>query len=292
MKKRKFLKIYIEITNVCNLNCSFCDKTNREKAFISVVDFKTILEKINNYTDLIALHVKGEPLLHPDLKEILNLIDEYGLKANITTNATILKKKMDIILNSKSIRQINISLHSAEQNNLSKEQYLKDIFECVDNIKAKTNIIISYRLWNLKDIKKNKINENILEELGNKYEFNDIIEKAKVQDFLELEKNIFLNQDIEFKWPNLQADIISKNGKCYGLRNQLAILVNGDVVPCCLDGNGDIVLGNIFNNNLDEILNTSRACNIKEGFEKHELREDLCMRCGFANTKFKKLFNK
>ena len=124
--------------------------------------------------------------------------------------------------------------------------------------------------------------------LGEKYDIQNIFEKAKKNDFIELDKNIFLNQDIEFEWPDINGDIIAKTGKCYGLRNQIAILSNGDVVPCCLDANSNIFLGNIFNTSLKDIIESDRAKAIILGFERQELVEDLCQRCGFIKTKFSK----
>lgn len=283
---KKFSKIYVEITNKCNMNCSFCSKTSREDRFMTVQEFEEIVKEISKFTSLIALHVKGEPLLHPNLKEMLNISEKYNLKVNITTNATLLHKQLNTILTSPSIRQINISLHSAEQNGIDENNYITNIFNAIDSICENTNIIISYRLWNLKDLKNNKINQNILSKLGSKYGIENIVEKAQKNEFIELDKNIFLNQDIEFEWPNINREVISKTGKCYGLRNQIGILSNGDVVPCCLDADADICLGNIFESSLEKILETKRAKDIVSGFERYELVENLCQRCGFIKTKF------
>lgn len=245
---KKFSKIYIEITNKCNMNCSFCSKTLREDKFMTVQEFEKIAKEVSKFTSLIALHIKGEPLLHPQLKEILSISEKYNLKVNITTNATLLNKQLDTILTSKSIRQINISLHSAEQSGIDENKYITNIFNAIDNICENTNIIVSYRLWNLKDLKNNNINYNILLKLGNKYKIENIVEKAQEHEFIKLAKNVFLNQDIEFEWPNINKEIISKIGKCYGLRNHIGILSNGDVVPCCLDADANICLGNILKN--------------------------------------------
>lgn len=277
----RFKKVYIEITNVCNLNCSFCSKTNRESRFMKVSEFEHIAREVKDFTSLIALHVKGEPLLHPELKEILEVCEKYNLKVNITTNGTLLLKNIDTILSSKAIRQINISLHSADQNMLNKQEYLKNIFISVDEIHKNTEIIISYRLWNLQNIKENEVNADVLKILGEKYTRSNILKEAQENEFLELDKNIFINQDVEFEWPSLDKEIISETGKCYGLRNQIAVLANGDIVPCCLDANGDILLGNIFEKTLTEVLESSRAKKIVKNFERHILVEDLCKRCDF-----------
>lgn len=281
MEKKRFSKIYIEITNVCNLKCSFCSETKREKKFMNSEEFEKICRKINKYTNLITLHVKGEPLLNPNLEEILSICDKYNLKVNITTNATLIDKKLDIISKSKAIRQINFSLHSAEQNGMDKELYLQKVFKVADEIHNNTDIIISYRLWNLQDIKENSINHDILKMIGEYYKVENIVDIARNNQFLKCDENIFLNQDLEFEWPSIEREKISDFGKCYGLRNQIAILVNGDVVPCCLDAEGDIFLGNIFKNTLEDIINSTRSKAIIEGFQKGKLVEELCTKCGY-----------
>lgn len=286
MIKRRFNKIYIEITNICNLNCSFCPDTNRIKSFMSVENFKHIVYEIKDYTNLIALHVKGEPLMHPQLKQILKICKDIGLEVNITTNAILLDKKLDTLINSSAVRQINMSLHSISKNkDYNLEEYINNILKASVEITNKTNIIISYRLWNLENIKLNDENVKILECLGNHFHIDNLIELAKENKFVKLAEKVFLNQDIEFKWPDINREIISEKGKCWGLRNQIAILVNGDVVPCCLDQNGDINLGNIFNQKFDYIINSDFSKSIVKGFESNKVLHNLCKRCGYR-TKF------
>ena len=286
MEKKRFNKVYIEITNICNLKCSFCPDTIRAKMFMDKDNFKIIAEKIKNYTDLIALHVKGEPLMHPELKEILKICKENDLKVNITTNATLLKENVDTLIQSLAVRQINMSLHSVSQNeDIDFKEYMENVLKLSDEIINKSNIIISYRLWNLKDIKLNDDNIEILNMIENHYNIDNLIEIAKQNEFVKLSDNVFLNQDIEFKWPSIDGEIISEIGKCWGLKNQIAILVNGDVVPCCLDQNGDIKLGNIFETSFEDILNSEYSKSIIKGFDENKLVHNLCKRCGYR-TKF------
>lgn len=289
MKDKKFQKIYIEITNVCNLKCSFCPEGNRAKEFISIENFEHIINQIKPYTNLVALHVKGEPLLHPKLQEILEVCSKNNILVNITTNATLLEKNLDILINSKAVRQLNLSLHSITKNEnndkYNVDTYIEDVLKCSKKILENSNIIISYRLWNLENLEENSENIMILQKLEKEYGISNLIDIAKKEKFVKLTENAFLNQDIEFVWPSLDGDIISNTGKCFGLRNQVAILVNGDVVPCCLDQNGDIKLGNILNENFDDIINSKLSKEIIKGFEEHKIIHNLCKRCGFR-TKF------
>ena len=257
----KFKKIYIEITNICNLNCSFCSKDNRVKESISVSNFEKILKKINDYTDYIYLHVKGEPLLHKDLDKLLDLAYKYNKKVNITTNGTLLKEKEDI-LNHKAIRQINISLHN-EKNNL------EDIFNVIGN---KDKIIV-LRYWTFKE------STTTVDKVLKHYN----ISTNTVDKHIRLKNNIFLDKGEEFIWPSLDNDYYNEKGFCYALKDQLAILVDGTVVPCCLDSEGIINLGDIYKDNMDSIINSKRYQDMKKGFQNRICTEELCKKCSFKD---------
>lgn len=276
-------KIYIEITNSCNLNCKFCKNTNRKKEFMTIENFEKIIVKVKDYTKIVCLHVKGEPLLHPELEEILQILDKYNLKANITTNAVILNKNIEFLKKSKAVRQLNLSLHSSLENeNIDIQNYIKNIFVSVDKLEA-TDIIISYRLWNLELLKNNEKNLNIIKLLSDKYDMKDLEELLTKNEWVQLRDKIFINQDTKFIWPNLNSEIINQEGRCLAIKDQIAILVNGDVVPCCIDSEGEIVLGNIYIQDIQTILNSTRAKKLLEGFQKRIISEDLCKRCGFLN---------
>lgn len=290
MEKKRFQKIYIEILNTCNLKCSFCKESNRASKIMNKEAFEKVILKVKNFTNLIALHVKGEPLMHPELEEILNICDRNNVFVNITTNGTLLLEKVDTLSKSSSLRQINISLHSINKSKSeflkTQEQYLEDIFKATEILKRQNNPYISYRLWNLKDISKNYENISVLKALEDKYEIKNLYEEAKKNEFIELDEKVFLNQDIEFKWPDIEGKILRENGTCLGLRNQIAILSNGDVIPCCLDQNADIKLGNIFEESLEEILEKDKCKETIKGFEENRLVHKLCKTCGFID-KFK-----
>jgi len=208
---KRFDRIYIEITNVCNLKCKFCDETSREKKFMSVDEFEKIITQVKDYTNLIALHIKGEPLLHPNFKKILDICLENNLLVNITTNGTLLSENIQILGENKAIRQINLSMHALIQNNINIKENIYKTFEAVKMIKKiNNNIIFSYRLWNIESLKDNDINKEILEMIGNEYNIKDIFERSKNERFIELEKKVFLNQDIQFEWPSLNKKIIGE----------------------------------------------------------------------------------
>lgn len=273
---KKFKKIYIEITNICNLNCSFCSKDNRVKESISIENFEKVLKKINNYTDYVYLHVKGEPLLHRNLKEILDLCLKYNKYVNITTNGTLLKDKIDI-LKHPAIRQINISLHS--ENN--KENYLKEVFSSVEKLRNK---IIIYRFWTLKTDELNEKSTEIVENIRKFYNLDtNLVEKIKKEKHIKIVDNIYVDKNTEFIWPSLDNDYYNEMGYCYALKDQLAILVDGTIVPCCLDSNGIIKLGNIYENTLEEVITSKRFSDMKQGFCNRKVTEELCKHCSFKD---------
>jgi radical SAM protein with 4Fe4S-binding SPASM domain len=285
---KKFKKVYIEITNVCNLACSFCPQTARQPEFMKLETFNKILEQIKPHTDYIYFHVKGEPFLHPQIDKFLDLSYEKGFKVNITTNGTLINKVKNKILTKPALRQINFSLHSFDGNEKSadKDEYINNIISFVKESIMSTNVLVSLRLWNL-----NKDNRTNLEISRNRYmlgiverEFNlpyKIEEKIDPSRGIKLSDRIYLNQDYEFEWPGLDKEEDSSNGFCHSIRSQIAILVDGTVVPCCLDGDGVINLGNIHKTYFSEIIDGERANNIFNGFSRREVVEELCRRCGY-----------
>lgn len=274
-----FKKIYIEITNKCNLNCSFCSKSNRKIKEVSVEEFEYIVKKIDKYTDYLYLHVKGEPLLHKDLDGILNVARKYKKKVNITTNGSLLEKKIDVILNNSDvIRQINISIHSLAND----FDYLDMVLYCVLKILDNSDIIVSLRLWNIDKGIDN--NYDVYEFLKNKYGLSSsLFEKIKNDDKVKIRKNLYLNKDRVFVWPNINNDYYSEFGKCYGTRSHIGILSDGTVVPCCLDGDGIIRLGNIYEDEFESIINSKLFKEIKEGFIHNKKVCELCRKCSFLD---------
>lgn len=279
---KKYKKIYVEISNVCNLDCNFCPKTKRKNEVMSAERFSIIAEKISKFTDYVYLHVMGEPLLHPMLKEILDICEGQGLKVCITTNGTLLKEKRCILLNSKAVHKISISLHSFEGNESVKgmEEYIQDIVDYT-KMASKAGQICSLRLWNING--GNSENVNIINMLEGSYalEKGYILNDIKNKSSFTLGERIYLQMAEKFDWPDMDVETIGDKGFCYGLRDQIAILVNGTVVPCCLDHEGDIDLGNIFEDDLENILDGDRAQKIYKGFSERKVIEKLCTKCGY-----------
>lgn len=276
-------KVYIEITNICNLKCDFCPPTNRKPEFMNIETFGNILGQIKPHTKYIYLHVKGEPLLHPELDKFLDISYEKGFNVNITTNGTLIDKAGEMLLIKPAIRQINFSLHSMEGNKAfkDKEAYMDNILSFIKQAMEKTEMFLNLRLWNLTQLENKKNNDlfKIIENVFNlPYKIEDVI---GLDGGIKIAKRVYVNQAHQFKWPDLNENEDNGIGFCYGLRNQAAILVDGTVVPCCLDSDGVINLGNINKTTFSEIIASKRANNIVDGFTNRKVVEELCNKCGF-----------
>lgn len=230
-------------------------------------EFKHVINEVKKFTDYIYLHVKGEPLIHPELEEILNIAYNNDITVNITTNGTNIKNMFDLFESQKSIRQVNVSLHALEAV-INKEEYLDNVAKLIKFVRETKKFYLSLRIW--------IDNKNI-----NEYIKSYLCDKLMIESINELGDNVYWSYDKEFIWPNINDDFFCDKGSCLGTKTHIAILVNGDVVPCCLDGDGVIKLGNVFEESLESILNGSRFMSIQNGFNNNKLVEELCQKCKY-----------
>lgn len=273
---KKFKKIYVEITNSCNLNCSFCSKVEKPIRTMTKEEFTHILEEIKDYTDNIYLHVKGEPLLHQNLIDFLHIAEEHDIKVNITTNGVLFPKRADELSQCNSLQKINFSLHS--ENNIP--NYLENIFNSVEKLNDKTVI---YRLWTLQDGKFDEKSTKTVEKIIDYYKLSpETVEKIYNENNVKITSTIYVDKDNEFEWPDDKNDE-ENQGFCMALKTQVAILVDGTVVPCCLDSNGKINLGNIYTDSFESIINSKRCLDLKKSFQDRKPCEKLCLNCTYKN---------
>lgn len=289
-----FLRTYIEISNICNLQCTFCPEVERDKKILSPDDFRKILKQVLPHTEQICLHLMGEPLAHPEFKKILDICDEEGAVVNLVTNGTFLSKfGFDTFFNAKCLRQINFSLHSFKDNFPGQDlrPYLFDIFQfSKEALEVRPNLYINYRLWNLPEgANSAPENEDIIAHVC---EFFQVPVNEKVHVALNKSKNIkgrlYFHFDSRFEWPNYAHPERSSQGFCHALSQQIGIHADGTVVPCCLDKEAGIPLGNVLTGSFEDILQTPRLKNMREGFKKHVLTEELCRKCTYIQRYEKK----
>ena len=270
-----YSKVYVEITNVCNMHCSFCHGHKRKAVQMSCEEFGLILDKLSGCTKYIYYHLMGEPLTHPELCNFVKMATERGFKSVITTNGSLIPRRKAELLDL-DLFKVNLSIHSFEKD--SREDHESYLLSLIDYSKsaAQKGTIVVFRLWNNGfDGDKNEFALKLLrEKLPG--EWSDHCLGIKIRE------KIYVEFGERFEWPDSSADIKGDKFYCYALKDHFGILCDGTVVPCCLDSDGVIDLGNVFKDDLKEILNSKRAVDICNGFKNKKASEELCKRCGYA----------
>lgn len=284
-KTMKYKRIYIEISNICNLQCAFCPSVKRAKGIMEVSQFEHIIKQIKPHSTFVYFHVKGEPLLHPKLERLLDICQDEEIRVNLTTNGTLLLKRQELLLSHPAVRQINISLHSfggAEE----AEEYLSQVLSFATAANDR-GIYVVLRLWNLDKYGNTNLQSvALMKRIEQVFKLQaPLIRSMKDRGSVKISHHCFVGWEQEFIWPSLDHPFVSEDGYCYGLRHQIAILVDGTVVPCCLDAEAQASLGNIFEKPFEEIIFSSQAKAIRHGFENNKATNPLCQRCTFR-TKF------
>ena len=275
MESKKYSRVYVEITNICNKNCSFCPGTVRQPKRMTMDEFAFVAKSLRSVTDYLYFHVMGEPLTHPNLKDLVEYATNLGFKCAITTNGSLLDRVGDKLLDS-GLYKMNISVHSFE--NGDEKSYLSYINSIADFADRASNagILTVLRLWNKGY--DGGLNDSTLDILQNRLqgEWKWGSRGARIRHKLHLEYGD------RFEWPDMEANNLGDEVFCYGLSDHFGILCDGRVIPCCLDREGAITLGNIFEESITDILASDRAEAIRRGFEKKCAVEELCQKCGYA----------
>lgn len=273
-------RCYLEITNICNLECRFCPGHTRKHRQLTLNEFQTLTDRLKGKVRFLYFHLMGEPCSHKLLPTFIALARQKGFIPVLTTNGTLLQSGLMDSLPYKT----NISLHAFEGNDGDNPQSYIDSVMRFSIEAARKGCIIVLRLWNQGGLESR--NAEILKMLE---QYVPAPWKENRNGY-ELCHNLYLEFDSKFEWPDSgpgNADPcggVEEDGElfCYALRNQIGVLADGTVVPCCLDHNGSMPLGNLFDQTLDEILSTERARRIFDGFSAHKAVEPICRTCGYA----------
>ena len=279
-------RCYIEITNVCNLSCDFCPKHNRAERRMTAHEFDLITDKLRGRAVFLYFHLMGEPMLHPLLPDFIRMAREKGFKTVLTSNGTLPLRAMRLL--SSLPHKVQLSLHSHESNGKGiLAEYIDKVMQFAIHA-AEQGTCIVLRLWNQGG--RESENEQVIQ-LLEKYVQKPWHERP---DGYRLCDNLYLEFDRKFKWP-MPSEVTetspprgSRRGAdvfCKALHKQIGVLVDGSLVPCCMDHNGDITLGNLFTQSLDEILDSPRAKAMTEGFRHHRATELLCRNCESGNAR-------
>lgn len=284
----KFYRIYIELTNVCGLSCSFCPTKSLPSQVMDLDFFESIIQQAKEYTNEIACHVVGDPLTLSNLSDYLDIIHKYGLKAMLTTSGYFLKKQSHETLFHPCVKQINVSLNSFNKNDTSItfEQYMNPVLSlCEAKLKREEELFINLRVWNLDEMMSERtFNETLFHTLSSafdtKLELEDIYQSRPKS--IRLASKVLVHFDNYFEWPSLSNKVYG-DGTCQGLQSHVAILASGKVVPCCLDCDGVIELGDLHEKSLDAVLKSKRADAMLKGFKEGKAVEELCQKCSYKD---------
>lgn len=270
-----YTRVYVEITNVCNMHCSFCHGHSRPKGQMDRAAFARILEQLRGKTQYIYYHLMGEPLTHPELPLFLAMAKEKGFQSVITTNGILLSRRGQALIDA-GVHKVSISLHSFEEaDGETFTAYLKQVADFAQRA-AQAGILVSLRLWNRGcDEGRNAVALRLLQE-ALPGDWTENTRGYRIRD------KVYLEYGDRFAWPDMAAPHQGEQVFCYGLRDHFGILCDGTVVPCCLDSDGVIALGNVLTQDLSHILASPRARAMVDGFSCRKASEELCRRCGYA----------
>ena len=288
------MRAYLEITTLCNRSCSFCAGTQRKKEFLSPERFEERLKKVLPVTDDLFLHLMGEPLLHPAFEEIGEYCRIYGVKVTLVTNGTLLAGKEEYLLNNPAFRQINFSLHALQKDSPPDRKILENILSfCEKAATVRPEMYINLRLWNQhsnEEKTSGELNTLLLSAIGERFPLppTEQLQFSPGRKSKHLSGRIYLNMDTVFQWPETEKEVLHEKGFCHGMRDQFGVLTDGRIVPCCLDTEGKVSLGNIDTvTGINEILYSPEAESIRRGFEKGIAVKEFCKKCSFR-TRFRK----
>ena len=271
-----YSRVYVEITNICNKSCSFCIGHSRQPKMMTQQEFVDICKKISVHTRYIYYHLMGEPTLHPSLPEFIKIAGTCGLKSVVTTNGTLLQSRGSALIEA-GVYKVNISLHSFEDS--SDKEFEEYIDMCLDfaDIASSAGVLVILRLWNREfDGGRNAV---VLDRLKKKFADGEWVQMS---DGARIRHRLHLEYGDRFEWPSMSAQNMGDSVQCYGLCDHFAILCDGTVVACCMDSEGEISLGNVFEQDLTQILESPRAESIRDGFRHKSAVEELCRRCSYA----------
>ena len=294
-------KIYIEISDICGLKCSFCPAPKGIRGVMNLEFFRKAVAESTHHTNLITLHILGDPLCVENLEQYLAVAKNANLKVEITTSGANLANlgDFDLLLNA-PIKQVNFSLDAL--NELENRDFL--LARIIDFCKYKRQIQ-SEIFVNLR-IQKRARNRDLVAFLER--EFGDFGVKnlerylcdsqgKKCESRVKLGKKIIIDFREVFAW-NLKGldcfgDKSPRNdksfaefthGTCLALKTHIGILANGEIVPCCMDSQGILSLGNIKYTTLDLALKSKKAQEMLNGFRQNRIIEPFCKVCDYRKV--------
>lgn len=298
-------KIYIEISDICGLKCSFCPAPKGIRGVMDLGLFKKAVLESKHYTNLIALHILGDPLSVENLAEYLAIAKEANLKVEITTSGANLSD-FDLLLKS-PIKQVNFSLDAL--NEVENRDFLLGRIAdfCAYKRQNKSEVFVNLR------VQKRARNRNLVAFLEREFGVKNLArflgESAKSKganwdsildspanrnleaNRIKLGDKIIIDFREVFAWnvdftplanrKNLSPQDEFAKGTCLALQNHIGILANGEIIPCCMDFSGILSLGNIKDISIKSALTSRKAQEMLKGFRENRIVEPFCKACDY-----------
>ncbi len=294
-------KIYIEISDICGLKCSFCPAPKGNRGVMDLELFKKAVFESKHYTNLIALHILGDPLSVENLANYLAIAKDANLKVEITTSGANLSD-FDLLLQS-PIKQVNFSLDAL--NEVKNRDFLLGRIAdfCAYKRQNKSEVFVNLRVQkrarnrNLVAFLEEKFSvcgvKNLARFLGESSESkgaNLVLDSSANRNLatnrVKLGDKIIIDFREVFVW-NLKSDSSDSTessairGTCLALQNHIGILSNGEIIPCCMDFSGILSLGNIKDLSIKSALTSRRAREMLKGFRENRIVEPFCKACDY-----------
>lgn len=267
MQIKKLTSLIIEPTNTCNLRCTFCFVTegmNRAEGFMDFDLFKKVIDDSPGLEHL-CMHNWGEPLLHKDIFRMFDYAAQAGVRHIVmNTNGTLLTDKMiDRIVDS-PLSIIRFSIDG------SPETFQRVRGVALDKIER--NIL---KLKEKKEARRPGLGMGVV----------FTVEEDTHQDveaYIDHWKNIVDHVRTQAKLiQNPRKEICPEPfGKDYG---KLVVLWDGTVIPCCVDYNASLKLGNAWE---QPVMDLWQGAEIERLRDQHRSGNfpDTCVNCNECET--------
>jgi len=230
----------VETTNHCNLKCITCpthERMKRRRGYMSEDVYKEVLRQLDCGSTKgnplsVGLSNWGEPLLHPSIIDYINMASTRSFRTSLVTNGTLLNRDLSKRLMDSGLDELTFSIDG--------------VGKAYEDIRG-----IPYN--NIK----NKIDEflSIKETVGWKgsVRIRTVVCESNSSAFKEIYDE-WKGHGIEF---SIQREVLWKdaerNDPCEFIKSTIVVLWNGDIVPCCVDYDGELNLGNVMTDNLFQV---------------------------------------
>lgn len=274
--------VYVEPTNACVLNCRMCmrGKTKiRKLGFMDLCLYRKIIDDISPEVRSIALHKQGEPLLHPNLIDMINYAKNQGMKVGFNTNAVLLDEEKSKKLLETDLDWIYFSFDGPNKNIYEK------LRKGADYERVKQNIL---RFIELRNKKGNMpiIHIYIIEMSDTENYLNKFVKywKDKV-DSVGINKlmNFFsLIDDEKLDWyNNIQKKDLPEDSYpiCTFPWFTMAINWDGTAEYCLADFTGSNIVGNARKENVLQIWNNEKSKKVRKAVLQRDFRNLKCGQC-------------